>query len=181
MRMLRAGTCLAWILVLTSVVFAGVHKGQVAGFDVDRVAFETEQGKGEYTELEELKQQLRTREPVMSDAARSDLQRQIEAKQKSFDASLQAFKRSVQDQRIAMRKHTLSKMALIVVRLAEKEKLYAVVDTSSVAVNDSNRPGSQTREVLWAASAQGLEKAAAIRPEWDITDTAVSIYNSQRP
>jgi hypothetical protein len=164
------------MLLLTSAGFAGGHKGQVAGFDVDRAAFETEQGKREYTELKNLKQQLKTRGTVMNDADRNNLQSQIESKLKSFDASFQDFKRNVQDQRI-----DISKMASIVVRLARKEKLYAVVDTSSGAGNDSNQPGVRNAEVLWSATAEGLEKAATIEPELDITDMVVSEYNSKYP
>ena len=55
------------------------------------------------------------------------------------------------------------------------------MDTSSALDNDSNRQGVGKAEVLWSETAKGLEKAANIKPELDITDMVVSEYNPKYP
>jgi Skp family chaperone for outer membrane proteins len=114
--------------------------------------------KGKNDEIDALKKKLNTQGASLNDESKADLQRQIEAKQKSLDREAQDAREDFQTQQNEIGQRILQKMAPIILKYANENGLGVIMDTSN--------PWPQG-QVVWAA------------PSVDITKPIVDAYNVQ--
>jgi outer membrane protein len=115
--------------------------------------------KNQNDELEALKKQLSTQQDKLNDDARSNLQRQIETKQKSFDRSVQDAQEEVGNQQQEIASKILSKMAPMIVKYSQENGYTLIIDTS--------KPWPQSPVLWWNPDAV------------DITKNVIDLYNVQ--
>ena len=119
--------------------------------------------------------------PVMSDADRTGLQAEIDTKQKSLNSSVQKLKEQSQAGRRQVRDRIVEQIASIVVSIAKKKRLDAILDTSPGAAQDTGKFWPDGL-VIWSSGPDvALKEAASTKPEADITDSIVQKYNSTHP
>jgi hypothetical protein len=95
--------------------------------------------------------------------------------------SAQEVKEESQVGRRRLRDHINEQMAPIVVGIAKKKRLDAILDASPGAAQN---PGSFWPDglVIWSSCPDvSLREASATKPETDITDSVVQKYNSTHP
>lgn len=109
-------------------------------------------------EIDSLKKQLTTQGDKMNDDAASALRKQIEAKQKVFDRSVQDAREEAQGQQGEIMQRILGKMAPLIVKYAGENGFGVIIDTS--------QPWPQG-PVVWYG------------PAVDITGPVVEAYNVQ--
>ncbi len=114
--------------------------------------------KNQNDELEGLKKQLSTQQDKLNEDALANLKKQIEAKQKSFDRSVQDAQEEFGGQQQEIANKILNKMAPMIVKYAQENGFGMIVDTS--------KPWPQS-PILMAG--EGV----------DITKPVVDIYNAQ--
>jgi len=114
--------------------------------------------KGQNDELDSLKKQLSTQQDKLSDDALATLKKQIEAKQKTFDRSVQDAKEEFGGQQQEIASRILQKLAPMIVKYSQENGFGMIVDTSN--------PWPQS-PVLWWGEAV------------DITKPIVEAYNVQ--
>jgi outer membrane protein len=133
--------------------------------------------KQQNDELEGLKKQLSTQEGKLSEDAESNLKKQIEGKQKSFDRSVQDAQEEVQSQQQEIFSRILQKVAPVVIKYAQENGYGMIIDTSKqwpqgpVLLAGSNVDITQavvdlynTQSGVPAPAAPGAAKPAAPRP-----------------
>jgi len=201
MRAPRCWTPLALTLRLAGSGFAGNHNRplKVASLNIERAVFDTEEGKRGVEELsrklepqqmelkalsaeiDSLNQRLKDRSAAMSDADRTGLQAEIDTKQKSLNSSVQKLKEQSQAGRRQVRDRIVEQIASIVVSIAKKKRLDAILDTSPGAAQDTGKFWPDGL-VIWSSGPDvALKEAASTKPEADITDSVVQKYNSTHP
>jgi Skp family chaperone for outer membrane proteins len=186
------------LFLATTYSLAGGGDDKVAGLNVKRAVFMTDEGRYELeklskrlepkqkelkdmnAEIEGLKQRLNSQASSMSDTDRANLQSEIEVKEKAFNSSSQEATKSLQDQQNEITQRIVSKMAPIVLSVARKGKFIGVVDTSPGVGSDATQPWPQG-PLLWWASPDVRQKVSSAKPATDLTDTIVSRYNSAYP
>jgi len=114
--------------------------------------------KGKNDEIDALKKKLTTQGASLNDDSKTDLQRQIEQKQKALDREAQDAREDFQNQQNEIGQRILQKMAPIILKYANENGLGVIMDTSN--------PWPQG-QVVWAA------------PSVDITKPIVDAYNVQ--
>ncbi len=138
----------------------GTNEGQ-RDFESLKKKLEPKQNelKGQNDELENLQKQLQTQGDKLNEDARATLVKQIEAKKKSFDRSVQDAQEDAQNQQKEIFQRILQKMAPVIVKHAQEAGYAMIVDTSN--------PWPQS-PVLWYDGAKS-----------DITKEVVDLYNTQ--
>ena len=113
--------------------------------------------KGKNDEIDQLKKQLNTQGDKMNDDAKTNLQRNIEQKQKQLDREAQDAREDFQNQQNEIGQRILQKMAPVILKYANEKSLGVILDTSN--------PWPQG-PVIWAEPV-------------DITKAIVEAYNAQ--
>jgi outer membrane protein len=137
----------------------GTNEGR-RDFEVLQKKLEPKQNelKGQNDELEALQKQLQNQADKLNDEARANLVKQIEAKKKSFDRSVQDAQEEAGNQQNEIAQRVLQKMAPMIVKYAQDNGFGMIVDTT--------KPWPQS-PVLWYGEAV------------DITKAVVDAYNLQ--
>jgi outer membrane protein len=114
--------------------------------------------KQQNDELESLKKQLNTQGDKLNEDAASNLKKQIETKQKSFDRNVQDAQEEFGSQQQDIASKILQKMAPMIVKYSQDNGFGIIVDTS--------KPWPQSNVLWWGESV-------------DITKPVVDAYNVQ--
>jgi outer membrane protein len=114
--------------------------------------------KGKNDELDSLKKQLNSQGEVMNEEKRGELVKQIEAKQKLFDRSMQDAREEAQSQQGEIAQRILGKMAPVIQKYAIENGYGVLLDTS--------QPWPQGPVIMAG-------------PAVDITQAVVEAYNVQ--
>jgi outer membrane protein len=114
--------------------------------------------KGKSDELDSLKKQLNSQGEVMNEEKRGELVKQIEAKQKLFDRSMQDAREEAQSQQGEIAQRILGKMAPVIQKYAVENGYGVLLDTS--------QPWPQGPVIMAG-------------PSVDITQAVVEAYNVQ--
>jgi outer membrane protein len=110
-------------------------------------------------ELEALKKQLNTQGDKLNEDAASNLKKQIESKQKTFDRNVQDAQEEFGNQQQEIASKILQKMAPMIVKYSQDNGFGLIVDTS--------KPWPQSNVLWWNQDSV------------DITKTVVEAYNVQ--
>ena len=114
--------------------------------------------KGQNDELEGLKKQLTAQQDKLNEEALATLKKQIEAKQKVFDRSVQDAQEDFGNQNQEIATRILQKMAPMIVKYSQENGFGMIVDTS--------KPWPQSNVLWWGETI-------------DITKAVVDAYNVQ--
>ena len=154
------GSKIGTINIQNAILYS--NEGQ-RDFEAMRKKLEPKQNelKSQSDQIEELKKQLNTQGNTLNDDAKSNLQRQIEQKQKTLERGQQDFQEEVSGQENEIAQRILQKMAPIVVKYANEHGFRMILDTSN--------PWPQG-PVLWAKTDD---------VDVDITKPVVDAYNAQ--
>jgi outer membrane protein len=114
--------------------------------------------KGQNDELEGLKKQLTAQQDKLNEEALATLKKQIEAKQKVFDRSVQDAQEDFGNQNQEIATRILQKMAPMIVKYSQDNGFGMIVDTS--------KPWPQSNVLWWGETI-------------DITKAVVDAYNVQ--
>jgi outer membrane protein len=115
--------------------------------------------KGQNDELESLQKQFSTQSDKLNDDAKANLQKQIEAKKKTFDRNVQDAQEEVGNQQQEIASRILQKMAPLIVKYSQENGYTMIIDTS--------KPWPQSPVLWWNPDAV------------DITKNVVEAYNVQ--
>lgn len=115
--------------------------------------------KGQNDELESLKKQLNDQGSKLNDDALNNLKKQIEGKQKTFDRAVQDAQEEFGSQQQDIANRILGKMAPLIVKYAQENGFYMIIDTS--------KPWPQSPVLWWNPDSV------------DITKAVIDAYNTQ--